>query len=123
MWQRTVDWFTYNLLGFDKTSILGEATNFFLFDIVKILVMLIAIIYVIAIIRSFIPPEKIKAVLSSKSEYAGNVLAALFGIVTALSLPEMVILRKVLKKQLLAVFFGTVGVAIIFTGYLFNLVI
>lgn len=82
MWQRAVDWFTYNLLGLDKNAILGEAINFFLYDIIKILVMLTIIIYVIAIIRSFIPPEKIKAILSNRNEYAGNVLAALFGIVT-----------------------------------------
>lgn len=40
--------------------------------------------------------------------------------VTALSLPEMIILRKVLKPQLLGIFVGILTVAIICTGYLFN---
>ena len=40
--------------------------------------------------------------------------------VTALSLPEMIILRKVLKPKLLGIFVGIMSVAIIFVGYLFN---
>ena len=43
--------------------------------------------------------------------------------VTGLSLPEGILLRRVLKPKLLAVFFGIVGLGIIFTGYLFNFVI
>lgn len=43
--------------------------------------------------------------------------------VTALSLPEMIILRKVLKPRLLAVFVGIMAVTIIIIGYLFNIVI
>jgi uncharacterized membrane protein YraQ (UPF0718 family) len=42
--------------------------------------------------------------------------------VVGLSLPELVILRRVLKPQLIAVFVGVVAFAIIITGYLFNLV-
>jgi hypothetical protein len=40
-----------------------------------------------------------------------------------LSLPEMVILRRVLKPQLIAIFIGVVALAIIITGYLFNIVL
>jgi hypothetical protein len=43
--------------------------------------------------------------------------------VTALSLPEMIILRNVLKPKLLALYFGIVGVGIIATGYMFNMVL
>ena len=43
--------------------------------------------------------------------------------VTALSLPEMILLRKVLKPKLLGLFIAIVGLGIIFTGYLFNFVI
>jgi uncharacterized protein len=43
--------------------------------------------------------------------------------VVGLSLPEMIILRRVLKPQLLAIFAATLTIAIILTGYLFNLVI
>jgi len=43
--------------------------------------------------------------------------------VTGLSLPEFMILRKVMKMRLLVVFVSIVGLGIIFTGYLFNLVL
>jgi uncharacterized membrane protein YraQ (UPF0718 family) len=82
MWQDTVNWFTYNLLGFSKNSVLGSAINFFIYDMVKILVMLAVIIYVIAIIRSFLPVEKVRIILGKRNEYIGNILAALFGIIT-----------------------------------------
>jgi hypothetical protein len=49
----------------------------------------------------------------------GTVLAFMMA-VTALSLPEMIILRKVLKIKLLAVFVGIMTVTIIGVGYLFN---
>jgi len=42
--------------------------------------------------------------------------------VVGLSLPEAIILRRVLKPQLLGVFMGVVALAIIITGYLFNLI-
>jgi hypothetical protein len=43
--------------------------------------------------------------------------------VIALSLPEMVILRKVLKPKLIAVFVGVVASGILFVGYLFNMIL
>jgi uncharacterized membrane protein YraQ (UPF0718 family) len=43
--------------------------------------------------------------------------------VVGVSLPETVLLRRVLKPQLIAMFIGIVTVAIIITGYLFNLVL
>jgi hypothetical protein len=60
--------------------------------------------------------------LMEKGAALGTVLAFMMAVV-GLSLPEMVILRRVLKPQLIAIFIGTVALAIILTGYLFNLVI
>jgi hypothetical protein len=60
--------------------------------------------------------------LMEKGAALGTVLAFMMSVV-ALSLPEMVILRRVLKPRLIAIFIGTVTLAIIFTGYLFNLVL
>ena len=57
--------------------------------------------------------------LLSKGAALGTVLAFMMS-VTALSLPEAVILRKVLSTHLLAVFFGVVAVGILVVGYLFN---
>ena len=60
--------------------------------------------------------------LLGKGAALGTVLAFMMSVI-ALSLPEMVILRKVLKPGLIAVFIAVVGTGILFTGYLFNLVI
>jgi uncharacterized membrane protein YraQ (UPF0718 family) len=57
--------------------------------------------------------------LMEKGMSMGTVLAFMMA-VTALSLPEMIILRKVLKIKLLAVFIGIMTVTIIGVGYLFN---
>ena len=57
--------------------------------------------------------------LMEKGMAIGTVLAFMMA-VTALSLPEAIILKNVLKTRLLVVFFGTVAVAIVIVGYLFN---
>ena len=60
--------------------------------------------------------------LLEKGAALGTVLAFMMSVI-ALSLPEMVILRKVLKPRLIAVFIGVVGVGIMLVGYLFNIII
>ena len=59
--------------------------------------------------------------LMEKGASLGTVLAFMMSVV-GLSLPEMVILRRVLKPQLIAIFVGVVALSIILIGYLFNLV-
>jgi uncharacterized protein len=63
----------------------------------------------------------IVSALMEKGASLGTVLAFMMSVV-GLSLPEVIILRRVLKPQLIAIFVGTVAAAIILTGYLFNLV-
>ena len=60
--------------------------------------------------------------LLDKGASIGTVLAFMMSVV-ALSLPEMIILRRVLKPQLIAIFVAVVAMSIILTGYLFNLVV
>ena len=60
--------------------------------------------------------------LTDKGMAIGTVLAFMMA-VTALSLPEAIILSNVLKKPLLATFFGIVAVAIVMVGYLFNVIL
>ena len=62
------------------------------------------------------------AVFIQKGIPVGTALAFMMA-VTALSFPEMIILRKVLKPKLLAIFIGILAVSIIFIGYLFNYII
>jgi uncharacterized protein len=60
--------------------------------------------------------------LLGKGAALGTVLAFMMAVI-ALSLPEIIILRKILKPPLIAVFIGVVGIGIVFTGYLFNYII
>ena len=76
------DYIAFTLVGLIPGSRSGEALDFFLYDTVKIFLLLTTIIYVVAIVRTSFPPEKTKRMLSHKREYVGNVLAALLGIVT-----------------------------------------
>ena len=63
----------------------------------------------------------IVSALMEKGASLGTVLAFMMSVV-GLSLPETIILRRVLKPQLIAAFIGTVALGIILTGYLFNLI-
>jgi uncharacterized membrane protein YraQ (UPF0718 family) len=82
MLKQFADYLVFNLLGLAPGSRSGEALNFFIYDTVKIFLLLSTIIFVVAVIRSSFPPEKTRRILSHKREYIGNVLAALLGIVT-----------------------------------------
>ena len=64
----------------------------------------------------------IVSALLGKGAALGTVLAFMMSVV-ALSLPEMIILRKVLKPRLIVIFVSVVAISIIITGYLFNLVV
>jgi len=61
---------------------LDEAVNFFVYDTIKIFLLLAVIIFAVSIIRSFFPPEKIKKILSHNKRFTGHVLAAALGIFT-----------------------------------------
>jgi uncharacterized protein len=76
------DWLTYSIFNLASKTHLAEAVNFFVYDAIKIFLLLIIIIFTVSIIRSFLPPEKIRKILSEDKKYSGNVLASLLGIIT-----------------------------------------
>jgi len=80
--QCLADWLTYNIFSISKYTVLADAINFFIFDTIKILILLSVIIFVVSVVRSFIPAEKIRSILSHKYQITGNLLAAAFGIIT-----------------------------------------
>lgn len=80
--QLLADWLTYGVFGVIPQTILATAVNFFIYDTIKIFILLIVIIFAISIIRSFLPPEKIRFILSHKNKYTGNMIASLLGIIT-----------------------------------------
>jgi len=75
-------WTTYSLFPIEKGSHLGASVEFFFYDTPKVMMLLFLVVFGVGIIRSFFTPEKTRAFLSGKSEFAGNVLAALLGIIT-----------------------------------------
>ncbi|MDI6871923.1 MAG: permease [Bacillota bacterium] len=82
MWLAFVKWLSFSVLGLSPGTRFGEAVAFFLYDAPKVLFLLATVVFIVAVIRSFFPPERTKRILAGGNEYAGNVLAALLGIVT-----------------------------------------
>ncbi|MEM4389288.1 MAG: permease [Candidatus Micrarchaeia archaeon] len=75
-------WVVYGVLGMARDNPFAEALNFFIYDNIKIFLLLFGITFVVGIIRSFITPQKIRDFLASRKNGSGNVLAALLGIPT-----------------------------------------
>ncbi len=69
-------------LGLDISSRIGGAVQFFLYDIIKIFVLLSVLIFVISYIQSYFPPERTKKILGRFHGIGANTLAALLGTVT-----------------------------------------
>lgn len=80
--QLLADWLTYTVFGIVPKTLLAGAVNFFINDTIKIFILMAVIIFVVSIVRSYLPPEKIRAILSHKNKYVGNILASLLGIIT-----------------------------------------
>ena len=66
MLKMIADYLVFNLFGLVPGSRAGEALDFFIYDTLKIFLLLSTIIYVVAIIRTSFPPEKTKRMLSHK---------------------------------------------------------
>ena len=73
---------TYSLFGIKKGSHLGASMQFFVYDTPKVMMLLTLIVFITGIIRSFFTQEQTRKYLAGKRETAGNVMAALLGIVT-----------------------------------------
>ena len=69
-------------LQFTRGTRFAEALHFFFFDTPKVLLLLVAIVFVMGIVQTFFAPERTRAMLSGKRVGVGNVLAATLGIVT-----------------------------------------
>ena len=71
-----------DILGMEKGLHLTETLRFFIFEAPKVLLLLILIIFIVGIIRSYFTPEKTRKILGGKSLFTGNVLASFLGVVT-----------------------------------------
>lgn len=80
--QLFADWLTYGVLGLGRDTLAGGAVNFFVFDTIKIFLLLAAIIYAVSIVRTFLPPSRVRDIILKKSRFSGHLWAAALGIVT-----------------------------------------
>jgi uncharacterized membrane protein YraQ (UPF0718 family) len=80
--QPIADWLTYSLLGLSPESQLGEALNFFIYDVPKLLLLLSGMIFLITLVQTFIDTEKVRVLVERRGEGIGNVMASLFGAIT-----------------------------------------
>jgi len=81
--QNIADWFVFDVLHLEKGAHLAEALNFFIYDTTKILLLLFVIIFLMGIINSYFPIDKVRNFLSRNKLYGFEYLmASLFGVVT-----------------------------------------
>ena len=80
--QLFADWLTYTILGLLQGSPLASSVNFFIYDSIKVTLMLAVIVFAVGIVRTYITPQKVKKWVAGRSEGVGNVVAALLGIPT-----------------------------------------
>ncbi len=81
--QDIANWFVYDLLHLTQGKHLSEALNFFVYDSLKILLLLVTIIFCMGIINSYFPIERVRNFLSRNKLYGLEYLmASLFGVVT-----------------------------------------
>jgi uncharacterized membrane protein YraQ (UPF0718 family) len=76
------DWLLGDVVGLDLEGRLGSGVHFFFYDSVKIALLLVGIIFLVTVLRSFMSVERTRALLGGRREGLGNVMAAGLGVVT-----------------------------------------
>jgi uncharacterized membrane protein YraQ (UPF0718 family) len=76
------DGLLYGALGMDPADRVTETIHFFLYDTAKIILLLVGIIFIVTILRSYMSIERTRALLGGKREGVGNVMAAGLGVIT-----------------------------------------
>lgn len=78
---RFVDWLIYGVCGLNPDAKFSQALNFFVYDSIKILGLLLVMIFIIGVLRTFLPQERLQQWLNTKGAW-GNFMASLLGAVT-----------------------------------------
>ena len=81
-WLSTLIGNLLTVLGIDIAGKIGGSVHFFIFDMIKIVVLLCTLIFVISYIQSYFPPERTKKILGRFHGITANIIAALLGTVT-----------------------------------------
>ncbi len=81
--QHLADWLIYGLFHLEKGSKVGDALNFFVFDTIKIFLLLFVVTFVMGIINSYFPIDKVRNFLTKRKWYGLDYfVASLFGTIT-----------------------------------------
>ncbi len=80
--QTVSDFVVEKLLNMEAGKHLTESVRFFIFEAPKVFLLLVLVIFIVGIIRSYFSPERTRKALEGKPLFAGNIMAAVLGIVT-----------------------------------------
>ncbi|MFA8434043.1 MAG: permease [Marinifilaceae bacterium] len=80
--QPMADFVVDHLLRMTAGAHLTETLRFFIFEVPKVMLLLVLIIFGVGILRTYFTPEKTRNILEGKSLFTGNILASLLGIIT-----------------------------------------
>ena len=81
--QLFANWVTYSIFSIDEASKLGGSASFFIYDTLKIFILLFVIALLMGLVNAYFPVEKVRTYLTTKKLYGADyLLAALFGTVT-----------------------------------------
>jgi len=73
---------TYRVLRLQPHAHLGESVAFFFYDVPKVLLLLTLVVFVVTFLQTFVSPIRVRNALSNRASWTGNVMGALFGIIT-----------------------------------------
>jgi len=82
MFEYLASMLVFQLFGLSPESNLGESVHFFVMDITKIFFMLVIVIYIMGLFRSFVSAEKVRTYVQGKPKFLARILAIFLGAVT-----------------------------------------
>ncbi|RIV46027.1 permease [Flagellimonas pelagia] len=81
--EHMAQWLVYDIFGMNPNNHFAKALDFFIYDSIKILLLLFTVVFLMGIVNSYFPIDKVKNYLSRKKLYGSEYLmASLFGVVT-----------------------------------------
>jgi len=80
--QNISDFFVFQVFRMSPEKHLTETVRFFIYEVPKVLLLLVLIIFIVGVVRTYFSPEKTRKALEGKPLFVGNVMASMLGIVT-----------------------------------------
>ena len=77
-----VEWVVENVFNLDVSTQIGASVHFFIYDVIKIFLLLMTLIFSVSYIQSFFPPERTRKILGNFKGITANILGALLGTIT-----------------------------------------